>query len=56
MLHGAQGDHAAPVVPGTTQGPETPILSGLKAGDQVIVQDAALLYHRGIAGLYQPPD
>ncbi|WP_081822281.1 efflux RND transporter periplasmic adaptor subunit [Acidocella facilis] len=56
MLHDAQGDHAAPVVPGATQGPETPILSGLKAGDQVIVQDAALLYHRGIAGLYQPPD
>jgi multidrug efflux pump subunit AcrA (membrane-fusion protein) len=56
MLHDAKGDHAVQVVPGTTEGTETPILSGLKAGDQVIVQDAALLYHRGIATQYQPPD
>ena len=56
MLHGAKGDHAVPVVPGPAAGTQTPILSGLKAGDRVIVQDAALLYHRGIAGLYQPPD
>lgn len=56
MLHDATGDHAAPVVPGEAEGAQTPILSGLAAGDQVIVQDAALLYHRGIAALYQPPD
>ncbi|WP_234729581.1 HlyD family efflux transporter periplasmic adaptor subunit [Acidocella facilis] len=56
MLHDAQGDHAVQVVPGAAQGTETPILSGLAAGDQVIVQDAALLYHRGIAAQYQPPD
>ncbi|MBB5374424.1 HlyD family efflux transporter periplasmic adaptor subunit [Acidocella aromatica] len=56
MLHDAQGDHAVQVVPGAAQGAQTPILSGLVAGDQVIVQDAALLYHRGIASQYQPPD
>ncbi|MDD2704292.1 MAG: efflux RND transporter periplasmic adaptor subunit [Acidocella sp.] len=56
MLHDAKGDHAVQVVPGDTEGVQTPILSGLKAGDQVIVQDAALLYHRGIAAQYQPPD
>ncbi len=56
ILHDAQGHHAVQVVPGTADGTQTPILSGLKAGDQVIVQDAALLYHRGIAAQYQPPD
>ncbi|MBU6449693.1 MAG: HlyD family efflux transporter periplasmic adaptor subunit [Rhodospirillales bacterium] len=56
MLHTAKGDHAVPVVPGEAEGTQTPILSGLDAGDQVIVQDAALLYHHGIASQYQPPD
>ncbi|MBU6418838.1 MAG: HlyD family efflux transporter periplasmic adaptor subunit [Rhodospirillales bacterium] len=56
MLHDAKGDHAVQVVPGATEGTQTPILSGLAAGDLVIVQDAALLYHRGIAAQYQPPD
>ena len=56
MLHDAKGDHAVQVVPGDTEGVQTPILSGLAAGDQVIVQDAALLYHRGIAAQYQPPN
>lgn len=56
MLHDAHGDHAMQVVPGATEGARTAILSGLVSGDQVIVQDAALLYHRGIASQYQPPD
>lgn len=56
MLHDAKGAHAVQVVPGAAEGAQTPILSGLTAGDQVIVQDAALLYHRGIAAQYQPPD
>ncbi|WP_298263492.1 efflux RND transporter periplasmic adaptor subunit [Acidocella sp.] len=56
MLHDAKGDHAVQVVPGAAEGAQTPILTGLAAGDQVVVQDAALLYHRGIAALYQPPD
>jgi multidrug efflux pump subunit AcrA (membrane-fusion protein) len=56
MLHTPKGDHAVQVVPGATEGTQTAILSGLAAGDQIIVQDAALLYHRGIAAQYQPPD
>ncbi|MDE1905261.1 MAG: HlyD family efflux transporter periplasmic adaptor subunit [Rhodospirillales bacterium] len=56
MLHDTKGDHAMQVVPGEADGAQTPILSGLAAGDQVIVQDAALLYHRGIAAQYQPPN
>ena len=56
MLHDAQGDHAVEVVPGAAEGAQTPILSGLAVGARVIVQDAALLYHRDIAAQYQPPD
>ncbi|OYV37381.1 MAG: hypothetical protein B7Z80_13015 [Rhodospirillales bacterium 20-64-7] len=56
MLHNPQGDRAVQVVPGEAEGAQTPILSGLSAGDQVVVQDAALLYHRGIAAQFQPPD
>lgn len=56
MVHDAKGDHAAQVVPGEGSGTETPILSGISAGQQIVVKDAALLYHRGIAALYQPPD
>ncbi len=56
MVHDAEGDHATRVRPGATEGGETVILSGLTAGQQVDVADAALLYHRGIAALYQPPD
>ncbi|MBU6420233.1 MAG: HlyD family efflux transporter periplasmic adaptor subunit, partial [Proteobacteria bacterium] len=56
MLHDAKGDHAVQVVPGEAEGAHTPIVSGLSAGDEVVVQDAALLYHRGIAAQFQPPD
>jgi multidrug resistance efflux pump len=56
MVHGPTGDHAVQVVPGEAEGAQTPILSGLTAGDEVIVEDAALLYHRDIAAQYQPPD
>lgn len=56
IVRAAHGDHAVQVVPGKTEGTQTPILSGLSAGQQVVVKDAALLYHRGIATLYQPPD
>ncbi|GLR67072.1 hypothetical protein GCM10010909_17530 [Acidocella aquatica] len=56
MLHTAQGDHPAAVVPGPAQGDDTVIKSGLKPGEDVVVVNAYLLYHRGIAALYQPPD
>lgn len=56
MLHTAQGDHPVAVVPGPAQGDDTVIQSGLKPGEDVVVVDAYLLYQRGIAALYQPPD
>jgi membrane fusion protein, heavy metal efflux system len=56
MLHDATGDHPAVVVPGPAEGFNTVIKSGLTPGEDVIVTNAYLLYHRGIAALYQPPD
>ncbi|MDE8347009.1 MAG: HlyD family efflux transporter periplasmic adaptor subunit [Acidocella sp.] len=56
MRHDAKGDHAVAVIPGDAQGYDTIIKSGLAPGDDVVVVDAYLLYNRGIAALYQPPD
>jgi multidrug efflux pump subunit AcrA (membrane-fusion protein) len=56
MLHTAQGDQPMQIVPGPAQGYDTVINSGVKLGDEVVVVNAYLLYHRGIAALYQPPD
>jgi multidrug efflux pump subunit AcrA (membrane-fusion protein) len=56
MQHTAQGDYPLAVVPGPAQGYDTVINSGVKPGDEVVVVNAYLLYHRGIAALYQPPD
>lgn len=44
------------VTPGPAQGSQTIILSGLTAGDQVVVQDAYLIFHRDFAAHYTPPD
>jgi RND family efflux transporter MFP subunit len=56
MVHTAKGDKPQQVVPGPTQGWQTWLQSGLQAGQQIVVQDAFLKYHRGIAQSYQPPD
>lgn len=56
LIHTPQGDKPQKVVPGPTRGWRTWIASGLLAGQQVVVQDAFLKYHRGIAQSYQPPD
>ena len=56
MKHDAAGDHPVQVLPGPAHGYETIIRSGVTAGDDIDVVDAYLLYHRGIAALYQPPD
>jgi RND family efflux transporter MFP subunit len=56
LLHAPGGDTRQAVVPGPTQGWRTAIVSGLKAGQQVVVTDAFLEYHRGIARDYTPPD
>jgi cobalt-zinc-cadmium efflux system membrane fusion protein len=56
LVRTARIDRAQPVVPGATRGWQTFIEQGLAAGQQVVVADAYLEYHRGIAGRYQPPD
>jgi cobalt-zinc-cadmium efflux system membrane fusion protein len=44
------------VVPGPTRGWNTFIERGLEPGDRVIVENAYLEFHRGIAERYTPPD
>ncbi|OIQ91959.1 hypothetical protein GALL_260950 [mine drainage metagenome] len=56
LVHTAAGDQPRQVVPGPAQGWWTAIASGLSAGQQVVVTDAFLDYHRGIAAHYTPPD
>ncbi|MDE2289275.1 MAG: efflux RND transporter periplasmic adaptor subunit [Burkholderiales bacterium] len=56
MVRTAHGDEPRQVVPGPARGWQTWISSGLRAGEQVVAQDAFLEYHRGIAHAYQPPD
>lgn len=56
LVHTPQGDKPQEVVPGPAQGWQTSIASGLQPGQQVVVTDAFLQYHRGIARSYTPPD
>lgn len=49
------GNHPQTVVPGPTRGWDTFIEQGLSAGDQVVVQNAYLEFHRGISQRYTPP-
>jgi RND family efflux transporter MFP subunit len=56
LVHTPQGEHPQEVVPGPTQGWNTFLESGLIAGSQVLVEDAYLLFHRGISNAYKPPD
>jgi RND family efflux transporter MFP subunit len=56
MIHDAAGEHPAPVTPGPAQGYDTVVKSGVQPGDDVVAVNAYLLYHRGIAALYRPPD
>ncbi len=56
LVHSAAGDRPTPVVPGPARGWQTGIVSGLSPGQQVVVSDAFLEYHRGIASRYTPPD
>ncbi len=56
LVHTLRGDQPRKVIPGPAQGWWTAIASGLSAGQQVVVTDAFLDYHRGIASHYTPPD
>jgi len=56
MVHTAQGDHPQSVVPGPARGWQTFLEHGLEPGAQVVVENAYLLFHRGISQSYQTPD
>ncbi len=56
VRHDASGDRPVQVIPGSTKGYNTIIKSGLRPGDAVVVVNAYLLYNRGIAARYQPPN
>jgi cobalt-zinc-cadmium efflux system membrane fusion protein len=56
VVHTGSGDHAQQVMPGPRRGWQTFLESGLKAGSQVVVENAYLLFHRSIGAQYQPPD
>lgn len=56
LVRGAGGDRPRAVIPGPTRGWNTFIESGLRPGQQVVVENAWLEFHRGIARRYRPPD
>ena len=56
LVHTAQGDRPQAVAPGPARGWWTYLESGLAPGTQVVVENAYLLFHRGIAQSYQTPD
>ncbi len=56
MAHGAGGDKPRAVTPGAARGWDTLIEQGLRAGEEVAVTNAYLLFHRAIAQRFQLPD
>jgi cobalt-zinc-cadmium efflux system membrane fusion protein len=51
-----QGDLRRAVVPGPVRGRQTFIEKGIESGQQVVVQNAYLEFHREISRHYTPPD
>lgn len=56
LVRTPNGDRAQAVLPGPTRGWQTLIEDGLAPGQQVVVQNAYLEYHRAIASRYAPPE
>lgn len=56
LVHTPHGDRRQAVVLGPTKGWMTFVSRGLKPGEQVVVQNAYLEFHRGISQRYTPPD
>ncbi|MGH7089122.1 MAG: efflux RND transporter periplasmic adaptor subunit [Stellaceae bacterium] len=56
LVHAAAGDKPQRVTPGPSHGALTFIEKGLAPGAAVVVENAYLEFHRGIAQSYQPPD
>lgn len=56
LVHTPRGDQPREVVPGPSQGWNTWIQSGLAPGADVVVNNAYLRFHAGIAAQFQLPD
>lgn len=56
LVRTAGGDEPREVTLGPTRGWQTWVASGIRPGQQVVVRDAFLEYHRRIADTFQPPD
>jgi cobalt-zinc-cadmium efflux system membrane fusion protein len=56
LVRTPRGDRRQELLPGPTRGWMTFISQGLKPGEQVVVENAYLEFHRGIAQRYTPPD
>lgn len=56
LVRTSAGIQTRAVVPGPTRGWETFIEQGLSPGEQVVVENAYLEFHRGISQRYAPPD
>lgn len=56
LVHTAAGDRRQRVTPGPSRGALTLVETGLAAGTAVVVENAYLEFHRGVAQHYQPPD
>jgi HlyD family secretion protein len=56
LVRTPRGDHRQEVLPGPTRGWMTYVARGLRPGQRVVVENAYLEFHRGIARHYTPPD
>jgi len=56
LIRTEKGEQPQAVVPGPARGWQTVIESGLQSGEQIVVENAYLEFHRTISGNYQPPD
>lgn len=56
LVHTDKGDRAQEVTPGPSRGAFTIIEKGLAPGAAIVVDNAYLEFHRGVAARYQPPD
>jgi len=56
LVHDIRGDHRQAVIPGPIIGNMTLVKGSVKPGQQVVVTDAYLRFHRNFSHQYQPPD
>jgi len=56
LVHTTQGDRPQRVTLGPARGWNTFLESGVSPGSEIVIENAYLLFHRGIAARYRPPD